>query len=454
MATSRNDDTIVAPATPEGHSAIAMVRLSGGGAVEAVRTLFQGKDLRDQPSHSLHHGQLAKNKICLDDVVVGLFKAPNSYTGEDVVEISCHGSPYIVRTLLQWLNEMGVRNAQPGEFTQRAFLNGKMDLSQAEAVADLIRAEHQQAHEMAMKQQKGGISKAIQSVRQRCIQLASAFELQLDFAEEELPKQEKSTLLTLVQGIEQKLNELTQSFQTGQALRNGISIALVGEVNAGKSTLLNAFAKEEKALVSPHPGTTRDAIETLLLWDNLPVRLIDTAGMRKTHDPVERMGMARTQEKIKEAQWVIQLIDLTAHSALVLKEKLCNTKKNTFYVGNKTDKLSRDELKPFQQVKGLLLVSAKVESNLHILRQHIVKTLRQDINIPQKTLVYNARHYHQLCLAQQSFRTVKKSIGQDLSPELIAADIKEVLRHLGAIVGDIHHEDLLSHIFSHFCIGK
>ncbi len=450
-------DTISAISTPQGEGAIGIVRLAGPDAIAIADRLFYGKSLSEQPGHTLHFGSIRHKGKILDEVVVGLFRAPHSYTGEDVVEISCHASPYIMQTLLQLTFDKGARPARPGEFTLRAFLNGKMDLSQAEAVADLIASASEAAHDLAIKQMRGGFSGEISRLRQQLIHFASMIELELDFSEEDLEFANRQELTGLVEKIRKLIRSLSESFRLGNVLKNGVATVIAGRPNAGKSTLLNALLKEERAIVSEIPGTTRDTIEELINIDGILFRLIDTAGLRDASDKIEAMGVGRTLEEIKRSALVIYLFDLASTSPATLEKDLKDlpARVPVILAGNKSD-LATDEQKEAIRARwpeALMLSSLKRE-NLESLNQALIKALHAENWQQESAIVSNARHYHALQKADKALKEVLNGIHKGISGEFIALDIRSALDALGEISGEVSSDDLLGNIFSKFCIGK
>jgi tRNA modification GTPase len=457
LNTHYHSDTIVALSTPQGVGAIGVIRLSGADAVNIVQRVFKGKDLRQQQSHTLHFGYLMQDDKVLDEVVVSLFLAPSSYTKENVVEISCHGSPYIQQKIIELLIDQGARPAKPGEFTLRAFLNGRFDLSQAEAVADLIASDSQAAHQIAMQQMRGGISQKLKELRTALIEFAALIELELDFGEEDVEFADRSKLHTLLHQIVSELNTLIQSFQYGNAIKNGIQVAIVGKPNAGKSTLLNALLREERAIVSDIAGTTRDTIEETLTIDGLLFRFIDTAGLRETGDVIEKIGVEKSREKIRQADIVIFLYDHCEETAEQLQSELSiiPPDKKCIIAANKTD-ICPDRTVP-ATLNGIAVValSAKKHDGLETLKKELTGMVLDGNVSANNTIITNQRHYESL---QQSLKAVQEVITKlhdQIPADLVAQDIRVALRHLGNITGEIDTDkDILATIFSKFCIGK
>jgi tRNA modification GTPase len=449
------DDTIVALATPPGVGAIGVLRLSGHRAIDVVNELFTSKDLHTQSSHTLHIGTLKKNGEVLDEVVVSLYKNPRSFTGEDVVEISCHGSPFVQQRVLDACIGAGARLAKPGEFTQRAFLNGKLDLTQAEAVADLIAANTRASQKTALHNIRGGFSNVLASLREQLIRFSALIELELDFSQEDVEFADRTGLKHLVQEILAQTNSLLQSFQLGNVIRNGVSVAIIGRPNAGKSTLLNALLNEERAIVSEIPGTTRDTIEEVLNIDGILFRLIDTAGIRShSADAIEIVGIERSRRKMKEADLVLYLFDATATSPDDLWNVEAELKAEGIYyllVGNKADAADASSLKFGQNI---LLISAKKHQGVDLLKQRMVASVLRDQNLSENVVVTNARHFHALQQVQQSIQDVLVGLEQNIPGDLLALDIRRSLHYLGEITGEVTNDDQLDFIFSKFCIGK
>ncbi|HPA35996.1 MAG TPA: tRNA uridine-5-carboxymethylaminomethyl(34) synthesis GTPase MnmE [Chitinophagales bacterium] len=457
MNTHYHSDTIVALSTPQGVGAIGVIRLSGADAVAIVQRVFKGKDLRQQQSHTLHFGYLMQDDKVLDEVVVSLFLAPSSYTKENVVEISCHGSPYIQQKIIELLIDQGARPAKPGEFTLRAFLNGRFDLSQAEAVADLIASDSQAAHQIAMQQMRGGISQKLKELRTALIEFAALIELELDFGEEDVEFADRSKLHTLLHQIVSELNTLIQSFQYGNAIKNGIQVAIVGKPNAGKSTLLNALLREERAIVSDIAGTTRDTIEETLTIDGLLFRFIDTAGLRETGDVIEKIGVEKSREKIRQADIVIFLYDHCEETAEQLQSELSiiPPDKKCIIAANKTDICPERTVPATLNGIAVVALSAKKHDGLETLKKELTGMVLDGNVSANNTIITNQRHYESL---QQSLKAVQEVITKlhdQIPADLVAQDIRVALRHLGNITGEIDTDkDILATIFSKFCIGK
>ncbi len=454
------EDTIVALATPAGSGAIAIIRLSGSDAITMVSKMFDsvsGKILKQQQSHTVHLGNIIDGKRVIDEVLVTIFKNPNSYTGEDVVEISCHGSAYIQQEIIQLALRKGCRMASPGEFTLQAFLNGKMDLSQAEAVADLIASDSKASHQLAMQQMRGGFSSEIKILREELLNFASLIELELDFAEEDVEFANREDFQKLISKITQILKRLIDSFATGNVLKNGIPVVIVGRTNSGKSTLLNALLNEERAIVSDIPGTTRDIIEDDITIGGLRFRFIDTAGLRETTNEIEKIGVKRALEKLEQSSIYIYLFDINEMSAKEVKEDLQNlsTTSKQIIVANKTDLVSDETVVKFNKSDiELLFISAKKQENLELLTDTLLEKAGIDSLDSNQLIVTNSRHYDALLKALDEIYNVQKGIDNNLSGDLLAIDLRQALYHLGEITGQVSNDELLGNIFANFCIGK
>ncbi|WP_299523764.1 tRNA uridine-5-carboxymethylaminomethyl(34) synthesis GTPase MnmE [uncultured Lutibacter sp.] len=457
-----HNDTIIALATSSGVGAIAVIRISGEESITIVNQFFKSKygkkDLNKVKSHTIHLGHIINNKVIIDEVLVSIFKNPHSYTGENVVEISCHGSVYIQQEILQLFIKNGVRNANAGEFTLRAFLNGKMDLSQAEAVADLISSNSAASHQVAMQQMRGGFSDEIQNLRQQLLNFASLIELELDFAEEDVEFADRTEFNNLISKISNVLKRLIDSFALGNVLKNGIPVAIVGEPNVGKSTLLNALLNEEKAIVSHIEGTTRDAIEDELIIDGVAYRFIDTAGIRKTEDFVENIGIKKTFENIEKAQLVLHLFDASKINSLQNNISELENKypsKRILTIINKADLLSNDEISKLKsQYSNLIILSAKQKTGIHELTATLTNLANKGALSNNETIVSNSRHFEALNNALNAISEVQKGIDNNISTDLFSIDVRQALFHLGEITGEVTTEDLLGNIFANFCIGK
>ncbi|QOG90554.1 tRNA uridine-5-carboxymethylaminomethyl(34) synthesis GTPase MnmE [Flavobacterium columnare] len=464
-----NQDTIVALATPSGAGAIAVIRISGKEAIVKAQQVFKSikkKDLAKQKSHTLHLGHIVDGDKILDQVLLSLFKGPNSYTGEDTVEISCHGSTFIQQQIIQLLLRKGARMAQAGEFTLRAFLNGKMDLSQAEAVADLIASDNEASHQIAMQQMRGGFSNELAKLREELLNFASLIELELDFAEEDVEFADRSQFIDLLNRIEFVLKRLIDSFAVGNVIKNGIPVAIVGEPNVGKSTLLNALLNEERAIVSDIAGTTRDTIEDELVINGIGFRFIDTAGIRETKDVVESIGIQKTFEKIEQAQVVIYLFDgskfKVSSSQLILEIEQIKNKypqKPLIVLINKKDVLTLEEISTLNlKLETLnlkqILISAKQNIGIDELKNTLLSFVNTGALRNNETIITNTRHYDSLLKALEEIQKVQWGMQQGLPSDLMAIDIRQALYYFGEITGEVTNDELLGNIFANFCIGK
>ena len=458
MQITDHKDTIVAISTAPGVGAIAVIRLSGEDAIKITDEIFIGKKLAEVASHTLHFGVIEKNGNKVDEVVVGIFKNPKSYTGEDIIEISCHGSPFIQQQILQLIISKGARLAKPGEFTMRAFLNGKMDLSQAEAVADLINAQTLAAHDIALKQMRGGYSEELKKLRYELIHFASMVELELDFSEEDVEFAERRHMQLLIEKINTILNGLIKSFELGNVIKNGINTVIAGRPNAGKSTLLNALLNEERAIVSEIAGTTRDTIEEELNINGIIFRLIDTAGIREAKDEIEKMGVAKTMEKIASSTLLIYVFDVNTMSLEDVKNDLASlisSGDKMLLVANKIDTPEGGKLLAnFFELEPDAYISSLQKTNIEELKTFMYKKIvTDDLNIGN-IIVTNARHLEALQKTRSSLDEVLNAINSEISGELTALHIRYALNALGEITGEITNDDLLDDIFRNFCIGK
>ncbi|MFY9242362.1 MAG: tRNA uridine-5-carboxymethylaminomethyl(34) synthesis GTPase MnmE [Polaribacter sp.] len=461
------NDTIIALATPSGIGAISVIRISGSESITLVDSFFKsvkkGKSLKNQKTHTIHLGHIVDNDIILDEVLVSVFKNPNSYTGENVVEISCHGSSFIQQEIIQLFLKNGCRMADNGEFTMRAFLNGKMDLSQAEAVADVIASNSVASHQMAIQQMRGGIANELKELRAQLLDFAALIELELDFSGEDVEFADRTKFKELVSKITFVLKRLIDSFAFGNAMKNGIPVAIIGEPNVGKSTLLNAILNEEKAIVSDIAGTTRDAIEDEISIDGVVFRFIDTAGIRETKDIIESIGIKKAYEKADNAQLIIFLIDSNKYTyssedflqeIITIKDRF--PKKRLLVIANKIDTLSCHDSAILQsEIENLILLSAKQKIGIEELKKELTSLVNIGALSNNQTIVTNSRHFEALNNALKAITSVKQGIDLEISTDLFSIDIRECLRHLGAITGDYDvDKDILGHIFSNFCIGK
>ncbi len=465
-----NEDTICAIATAQG-GALGIIRVSGPDAIAIVDGMFYPssieRKLSSKKSHTISHGLIKdSNGEVLDEVLVSLFKSPHSYTGEDSIEISCHASPYILKTIMQLLIENGCRQAEPGEFTLRAFLNGKMDLAQAEAVADVIASETSASHKMAISQMRGGVSRELLTLRDKLLNITTLLELELDFSDhEELEFADRKSLLLLTQETEGILQKLVNSFSLGNAIKNGIPMVIVGKPNAGKSTLLNALLEDDRAIVSNTPGTTRDTIEELLNIDGITYRIIDTAGLGKTQDEIEHMGVQRTIKKLSEAKIILLVVDATLDEPIYQFPKdilFSSEDKRLIIVYNKIDiasKVLRDKKSSFENgmFKSVesICISAKMKTNIDELKCLIASDATFSSLLSSDTVLTNVRHYETLKKALSALQRVKDSINSNLSTDLLSQDLRESIQLVGQVLGDeITSGEVLENIFSNFCIGK
>ncbi|WEK36172.1 MAG: tRNA uridine-5-carboxymethylaminomethyl(34) synthesis GTPase MnmE [Candidatus Pseudobacter hemicellulosilyticus] len=453
------DDTIVALATPAGIGAIGVIRLSGPVSFGIVNALFPSKDLEQQSSHTLHVGFLKEGDKALDEVVVSLYRSPRSYTGEDVIEISCHGSPFVQQQVIQACTRQGARLAKPGEFTQRAFLNGKLDLTQAEAVADLIASNTEASRKAALHNIRGGFSEVLQQLRDRLLQFSALIELELDFSQEDVEFADRTQFYQLIQEADGKVGGLLQSFQLGNVIKNGVQVAIVGKPNAGKSTLLNTLLNENRAIVSDIAGTTRDTIEEILNIDGILFRLIDTAGIREhTSDVIESIGVEKSLEKMRQADVVIYLFDvreLSAPELAAIRDDLRQQGISFLLVGNKADQLEDAALHArYAGIEQLIFIAAKAHKHIDVLRQRLVDSVLQGTVNTESTVVTNARHYHALQEVAKSLIDIRNGLDAQIPGDLLALDIRRCLHFLGEITGEVTNEDQLDYIFSKFCIGK
>ena len=455
-----NNETIIALATPNGKGAISVIRISGSNAIASTEKLFKSKNnkvLSQQSSHSVHLGYLLKNENELDEVLITLFKGPHSYTGEDTIEISCHGSSYIQKEIIDLFIENGVRVANPGEFTLRAFINGKMDLNQAEAVADLIASENEGSHNLAMQQMKSGFSNDLKKLRGELLHFSSMIELELDFSQEDVEFAEREEFRKLTNTIKSELKTLIDSFQSGNVLKNGISVAIAGKPNAGKSSLLNTLLNEEKAIVSDIPGTTRDSIEDSLVINGINFRFTDTAGLRDTNDVIESKGIEKTKEKINNAKILLYLFDINDTDINEIKSSLKTFKRkdlSILLVRNKID-LKIQNKKLFNDLNQfeLIEISATEKKSVKKLKKRLIREV-DVLNPYTDTIISNSRHYEALIKALKAIEEVNKGLKNNLSGDLLSVDIKRSVEFLAEITGDITNDDVLGNIFANFCIGK
>jgi tRNA modification GTPase len=451
------DDTIVALATAHGVSAIAVVRLSGPGSIAIVGGMFPSRDLASVPANTLHVGYLRDGDVVLDEVVLSVFKAPRSYTGEDIVEISCHGSPYIAERIISSCITHGARLAHAGEFTQRAFLKGKLDLTQAEAVADLIASTSAAAHRTALHNIRGGFSAVLRDLREELIRFSALIELELDFSQEDVEFADRTQLRSLIFRIGETVSGLLDSFRLGNVIRNGVGIAIIGKPNAGKSTLLNTLLNENRAIVSEIAGTTRDTIEEVLNIDGILFRLIDTAGIRDSEDAIEAIGVERSMEKMRTADIVLYMVDVSTETAGEVEaavHRLQEINPSYLLIGSKSDLFSEAELSEKFRGLDLLYLSARTHHHIEVLKQRLVDKVLQGKVGGESVIVTNARHYASLQQVSGSLEDIRKGMEDSVPGDLLALDIRRCLHYLGEITGEVTNEDQLDYIFSKFCIGK
>ena len=450
------EDTIVALATAQGVSAIAVIRLSGIAAIAITQKCFRGKNLKEQSSHTIHFGNFHHDGKIIDEVLVSIFKAPNSFTKENAVEISCHGSPFIIKEIIKALLHSGARLAQPGEFTKRAFLHGRFDLAQAEAVADLINAETDNARQAALNQMRGGFSKEINHLREELIHFASLIELELDFGEEDVEFAKRDDLRDLILKIQSYLQALIDSFDQGNVIKNGVPTVIAGKPNAGKSTLLNALLNEERAIVSDIPGTTRDTIEDEIVLGGINFRFIDTAGLRETKDVIESIGVERTRDSMKKASLILYMVDLSDTTEIEVNEQLTQLEElgiPYLAIANKIDKADLELVKKMEQ-HNFIFISASQKTNLPLLKEKILEKVQVKDVKKGDVMVTNLRHYQNLLQTKESLDLVLTGMETSVTGDFLAMDIRQALHFLGEITGTITTDDLLDNIFSKFCIGK
>ena len=455
-----NQETIIALATPYGLGAISVIRVSGVNAISVTEKLFKpngNKKLSEQNSHTVHLGHLMKKSHELDEVLVTVFKGPHSYTGENTIEISCHGSTFIQQEIIDLFIENGIRVANPGEFTLRAFINGKMDLNQAEAVADLIASENEGSHRLAMEQMKNGFSNDLKKLRAELLHFSSMIELELDFSQEDVEFAERSEFKKLTVRIQTELEKLIDSFKSGNVLKNGISVAIAGKPNAGKSSLLNTLLNEDKAIVSDIPGTTRDSIEDSLVIDGINFRFTDTAGLRETKDIIESKGIEKTKEKINNARILIYLFDSNDTTFNEINSDLESFKRedlSVLLVRNKVDLKNTNQNLINQLEKfEIIEISANNTDSVSSLKKRLVNEINI-LNPYTDTVISNSRHYEALMKALKAIEEVNMGLKSEISGDLLSVDIRKSIEHLAEITGEITNDDVLGNIFANFCIGK
>jgi tRNA modification GTPase len=460
------EDTIVALATPAGAGAIAVIRLSGKKTFEITEKIFRSKKHSQKKvislkTHTIHLGMIYDGEQMVDEVLLSVFRAPNSYTGEDVIEISCHGSTYIQQRIIQLAIKYDARMARQGEFTLRAFLNGKMDLSQAEAVADIVSGNSEGAHRLAMQQMRGGYSEDISKMRNELIHLASLIELELDFSEEDVEFANREQLKVFVSNLKSQISNLISSFEYGNAIRQGIPVVIAGKPNVGKSTLLNTLLNEERAIVSPIAGTTRDTVEEEITLSGIKFRFIDTAGLRNTTDAIESIGVSRTMEKISSSPVMIYLFDVNETTPATLNEELANLKMNSadndfkiVLAGNKTDLSAEEKLRREFNGTDIIFISAKHKVNIATLKEKLLSKVKIRNGIENNFIVSNVRHVSAFKNANRSLEKALEGLEKKFSGDLLAPHLRNALQHLGEVTGEVTSDDLLENIFSKFCIGK
>ena len=452
------DDTIVALSTPKGIGAIGVIRLSGNRAIQIVNKLYHSKDLEKQLTHTLHVGLLAYENEVIDEVVIALFKNPKSYTGEDVVEISCHGSAFIQEQIIDVLIKEGCRLAKPGEFTQRAFMNGKLDLTQAEAVADLIASNTNASKNNAIKNVRGGFKSDLSYLRERLVYFSAMIELELDFATEDVEFADRTQIQNLLTELIEANSRLLNSFKLGNVIKNGVQVAIIGKPNTGKSTLLNTLLNENRAIVSEIAGTTRDTIEEVLNIDGILFRLVDTAGIRDiTADTIEKLGIEKSYEKMRMSDLVVYLFDLNTTSVAEIETVVADFKQQEIkylLIGNKLDITNKEKYNQFTHFEHLQFISAKEQINIDLLRKKLVKlAVEGEINT-ESTIITNVRHYDALKQLAKSLHEVEQGLRNNVPGDLLSLDIRQCLFYLGMITGEITNEHQLDLIFGSFCIGK
>jgi len=464
-----SESTICAVATP-GKGAISIIRISGSEALNIVQGIFRpgqpGKRLHDQVPNTIHFGHIMDGNEIIDEVLISLFRSPHSYTGEDVIEINCHGSSYIQQKIMELLVIRGASPARPGEFTQRAFLNGKMDLSQAEAVADLIASESKGSHDVALKQMRGGFSMRIKELRDQLLHFITLVELELDFSEEDVEFADRKELTHLVNRVKDLVDELKNSFQLGNVLKTGVPVSIVGRPNVGKSTLLNALLNEERAIVSEVEGTTRDSIEDTMTIDGISYRFIDTAGIRETADTIENLGIRRTYQKIAQSSVVLLLLEAADSPDIIKKTKeaiqaqIKGTGKHLVVVLNKSEDIPADDIEKIRasceltENEEFISISARTGEHIDNLRELLSGLISMGSLKHQDVVISNIRHYNALNASSESLQRVLVGLQDELPQDLLAQDIRETLHHLGEITGEVTTDEILGNIFRNFCIGK
>ncbi len=451
------NDTIVAQSTPQGKGAIGIIRLSGKNSITIINSIFPSKDLSKEKSHTIHYGNIEYENDIIDEVLVSIFKEPKSYTKENIVEISCHGSNFIIKKILSIIVKLGARVANKGEFTFRSFLNGNIDLSQAEAVSDLISSNSENSHKMAINHIKGVFSNKIKELRKDLINLSSLLELELDFSEEDVEFANREQLENLLDEILSFNNLLLDSYKLNNVIKDGINVLILGKPNVGKSTILNGLLEEDKAIISDIPGTTRDVLEdTITIGGNL-IRFIDTAGIRKTDDKIEKIGIEKALNQIEKAALILYIFDLNKTNVNSLERELNNNlfnKKHIIFIGNKGDLEVSKEVNLYFSNKKLKKISANNNNDINKLKNHINNYITKNLVSSDSSIMINERHYASLTNVNTSINNVKKNLKNKSNIDLLALDIKYALNHLGEITGEISNEEILGNIFSKFCIGK
>ena len=451
------NDTIVAQSTPQGKGAIAIIRLSGKDSIKIVNSLFPSKDLTKVDTHTIHYGNIEYKDSIIDEVLVSVFKEPNSYTKENIVEISCHGADFIIKKILSLTIKLGARVAEKGEFTFRSFLSGNMDLSQAEAVSDLISSNSENSHKIAINHIKGVFSNKIKKLRKDLINLSSLLELELDFSEEDVEFANRDQLEKLLNEILSFNNVLLESYKLNNVIKDGINVLILGKPNVGKSTILNGLIEEDKAIISDIPGTTRDVLDdTITVGGNL-LRFIDTAGIRETDDKIEQIGIKKALNQVDNASLILYVIDLN-NTDLKSLESESNSKflknKNVIYVGNKSDLKTEKEVNSYFKKNDLLMISANKSNDLSNLKDKIDLFISRNLVNEDSSVMINERHFTSLTNVNESINNVKKNLNNKSNTDLLAMDIKYALNHLGEITGEVTNDEILGNIFSKFCIGK
>ncbi len=455
------NDIIISLSTAQGSGAIAIIRLSGEGCIQLTQQFFDNKALSSSHSHKVLFGRIHdENKVAIDECLVALFRSPKTYTGEDVIEISCHGSSYIISAILNLFLRSGARQAMGGEFTQRAYLNGRMDLTQAEAVAELVASDSMQSHQMALKQLRGGVSTKISELRKQLIEFGSLIELELDFSEEDVEFADRQRFKSLINELKTEVSGLLNSFRLGNAIKEGVSTVIAGNPNVGKSTLLNALLNDERAIVSKIPGTTRDTVEEVLNINGIKFRLVDTAGLRTTDDEIEKIGIEKTHSSLDKAQIILYVIDVSDHNNATLQRAISDLKAYSghfFLLINKMDLFPSFDTSRFHNLVAadhLITLSAKNEMNIDHLKDTIYNCVVEDRDQLNQSVIMSTRHHSSLSKTLDCVNKISHGLESGLSTDLLALEVRYAMNHLGEITGEIHSDDILESIFSSFCIGK